>query len=121
MQATTKTVVRTWYGLRLTVSMYGTFWASIGPLPPHPQLVNMILRIGLREEDSVHLQILHEIGHLQSLPAVMVLVGLSYLLSLPLLPAVAGLFLVWEILSESYVILKEGENYFRIYRSRRSV
>ena len=107
--------LRTWYGLTMTLRFYGTHWAAVGPMPPHPQLVNMILRMGLSKEDSVHLQILHELGHLQSLP-LMILAGVVlFLLSAPFLPAVAGLFILWEILSEAYVILREGRNYLRIY------
>lgn len=108
----------TWYGLSLTVKIYNNVWASIGPLPPHPQLVNIVLRFGLNKEDSAHLQLLHEWGHLQSLPVMAVLAGLFWYLSFPVLPAVAGLFILWEMLSESYVILKDRGNYFRIYRSR---
>jgi hypothetical protein len=107
--------LRAWYGLTLTLRFYGTHWAAVGPMPPHPQLVNMLLRMGLSKEDSVHLQILHELGHLQSLP-LMVPVGITlYWFSWSLLPALAGLFVLWEILSEAYVILREGRNYLRIY------
>ena len=110
--------MKTWNGLSLTVKLYNNVWASIGPLPPHPQLVNIVLRFGLNKEDSVHLQLLHEWGHLQSLPVMAVLGILFYYLSFPTFPAVIGLFILWEIFSESYVILKEGRNYFNIYRSR---
>ncbi len=109
--------VRTWYGLSLKVRIFGTAWASIGPLPPHPQLVNIVLRLGLSREDSVHLQLLHETGHLQTLPALIALGMIFYYLSLPLLSAVIGLLVISEILAEGYVIAKEGRNYFRIYRS----
>ena len=107
--------MRTWYGLTLTLRFYGTHWAAVGPMPPHPQLVNILLRIGLSKEDSVHLQILHELGHLQSLPLIIVAGAALYWLSWPLLPAVAELFVLWEILSEAYVIFREGRNYLRIY------
>ena len=107
--------MRTWYGLTLTLRFYGTHWAAVGPMPPHPQLVNMLLRMGLPKEDSIHLQILHELGHLQSLP-LMVLAGTAlFLFSAPFLPAAISLFVLWEVLSEAYVILREGRNYLRIY------
>ncbi len=109
--------VKTWYGLSTTVKLFGTAWASIGPLPPHPQLVNIVLRIGLSRENSVHLQLLHETGHLQTLPILVVPGVLFYYLSLPLFPAVIGLLVISEILAEAYVMAKEGKNYFRIYRS----
>lgn len=99
----------------MTLRFYGTYWAAIGPMPPHPQLVNMLLRIGLSKEDSMHLQVLHELGHLQSLPLMILIGALPILFSWPLLPSLAGLFILWEVLSESYVILREGRNYFRIY------
>lgn len=84
-------------------------------MPPHPQLVNMLLRMGLSNEDSVHLQILHELGHLQSMPLVVLAGVLVFSLSWPLMPSLAGLFIIWEVLSEAYVIFREGRNYFRIY------
>jgi hypothetical protein len=115
MKPTRTMKIRTWYGLTLTLRFYGTHWASVGPMPPHPQLVNMILRIGLSKEDSMHLQILHELGHLQSLPLMVLAAILPVLSSAPVLPSAVGLFVLWEILSEAYVILKEGRNYLRVY------
>ena len=64
MKPTLTRKLRAWYGLTLTLRFYGTHWAAVGPMPPHPQLVNMILRMGLSKDDSMHLQILHELGHL---------------------------------------------------------
>jgi len=121
MKPTLTRKMRTWYGLTMTLRFYGTHWAAVGPLPPHPQLVNMLLRIGLSKEDSVHLQILHELGHLQSLPLMVPIGALPFLLSWPLVPALAGLFVLWEILSEAYVIYREGRNYFRIYGIGRGI
>ena len=115
MKPTLTSKMRTWYGLTLTLRFYGTHWAAVGPLPPHPQLVNMLLRIGLSKEDSVHLQILHELGHLQSFPIMVLFGALFFKLSTPLWSTLLALFLLWEILSEAYVILREGRNYFRIY------
>lgn len=115
MRPTLTRKMRTWYGLTLTLRFYGTHWAAIGPMPPHPQLVNMLLRIGLSKEDSMHLQVLHELGHLQSLPLMVLATAVPVLSSTPVLPAVIGLFILWEILSEAYVILREGRNYLRIY------
>ncbi len=63
----------------------------------------------------MHLQILHELGHLQSLPLMVLATILLVLSSAPVLPSAVGLFVLWEILSEAYVILQEGRNYFRIY------
>jgi hypothetical protein len=115
MKPTLTRKLRTWYGLTLTLRFYGTHWAAVGPMPPHPQLVNMLLRVGLSKEDSVHLQILHELGHLQSLPLI-VLAGVTmYWFSGPLFTSLAVLFVLWEVLSEAYVIFREGRNYLRIY------
>ncbi len=115
MKPTLTRKLRTWYGLTLTLRFYGTHWAAVGPMPPHPQLVNMLLRVGLSNEDSVHLQILHELGHLQSLPLI-VLAGVTmYWFSWPLFTSLAVLFVLWEVLSEAYVIFREGRNYLRIY------
>jgi hypothetical protein len=71
--------------------------------------------MGLSKEDSVHLQILHELGHLQSLPLMVPAVAVFVLYSAPVLPAAVGLFILWEVLSEAYVILREGRNYLRLY------
>ena len=115
MKPTLTRKLRTWYGLTVTLRFYGTHWAAVGPMPPHPQLVNMLLRVGLSNEDSVHLQILHELGHLQSLPLI-VLAGVTmYWFSWPLFTSLAVLFVLWEVLSEAYVIFREGRNYLRIY------
>ena len=119
MKPTLTRKLRTWYGLTLTLRFYGTHWAAVGPMPPHPQLVNMLLRVGLSKENSVHLQILHELGHLQSLPLI-VLAGVTmYWFSWPLFTSLAVLFVLWEVLSEAYVIFREGRNYLRIYGSGR--
>jgi len=107
--------LRTWYGLTLTLRFYGTHWAAVGPMPPHPQLVNMLLRIGLSKEDSIHLQVLHELGHLQSLPVMVLAAATLFLLSWPFFKSLVSLFILWEILSEAYVIAREGSNYLRIY------
>ncbi len=115
MKPTLTRKLRAWYGLTLTLRFYGTHWAAVGPMPPHPQLVNMILRMGLSKEDSVHLQILHELGHLQSLPLMVLAGALLFWFSWPLFTSLVGLFILWEVLSEAYVILREGRNYFRIY------
>lgn len=115
MKPTLTRKLKTWYGLTLTLRLYGTHWAAVGPMPPHPQLVNMILRIGLSKDDSVHLQILHELGHLQSLPLLVLAGALLFWFSWPLFTSLVGLFILWEVLSEAYVILREGRNYLRIY------
>jgi hypothetical protein len=115
MKPTLTKKLKTWYGLTMTLRFYGTHWAAVGPMPPHPQLVNMILRIGLSREDSERLQILHELGHLQSLPMMVPLIFIAFRFSWPPLLAIAGLFFLWEVLSEAYVILREGRNYLRIY------
>jgi len=115
VRATLTKTLRAWYGLSLTLRFYGTHWAALGPMPPHPQLVNMILRAGLEKRDSLHLQVLHELGHLQSLPLMFVAGGLLLGFSVPLWPSLIGFFLLWEVLSEAYVIYREGRNYFRIY------
>ena len=121
MKPTLTRKLRTWYGLTLTLRFYGTHWAAVGPMPPHPQLVNMLLRVGLSKEDSVHLQILHELGHLQTLPLIVLISAVPFLYSWPALTSLGGLFILWEILSESYVIFREGRNYLRIYGIGRGV
>jgi hypothetical protein len=109
--------MRTWYGLSFDVTLLDSHWCTVGPLLPHPQLVNGVIRRGLGKEDSVRLMLLHELGHGQSLPAVLLYGGLLYSLSLPLVPAVLSLTVLWELLSEAYVVYREGRNYIAIYRA----
>lgn len=115
MKPTLTRKVRTWYGLSLTLRFFGTYWAAIGPLPPHPQLVNMVLRIGLSTDDSLHLQTIHETGHLQTFPALVLAGFLLFLVSDSLWFTLVAFLVLSEIMAEAYVIWREGRNYFRIY------
>lgn len=108
--------MRTWYGLEFNVTLLDYTWCIIGVLPPHPQLVNMIIRRGLKKEDSAHLQLLHELGHAQAAPLILLYIGLLYYFSVPL-PVAVSLFILWEVLAEAYVVYREGRNYITIYRS----
>lgn len=107
--------LRTWYGLSLTLRLYGTHWAAVGPTPPHPQLVNMLLRLRLSEEDSLHLQVVHELGHLQTFPALIPAGVVLFRLTGSLWGSLFALLVLAEVLAEAYVMRREGRNYFRIY------
>ena len=99
----------------MTLRFFGTHWAAIGPFPPHPQLVNMVLRIGLSTDDSLHLQTVHETGHLQTFPALVLAGVLLVLLSDSLWIALLAFLVLSEVMAEAYVIWREGRNYWRIY------
>lgn len=118
MKETVTREVKAWYSPKFKITLLDSSWAVIGPLPPHPQLVNLVLRRGLKKDDSAQLQILHELGHVQTLPAIIIYGGLLYYFSVSLLWIVVSVFLLWEIMSETYVIFREGRNYVAIYRSK---
>ena len=117
---------RTWFGIVVAVEIKGSFWhrAGIGSLLiPHPPLINWLLRLGLKKEDEQRLSIIHEFGHLQTLP-----LFLLYLIVYGSLVmhfrqhsllqwAVGGisLFAFWEIISELYTVYNSGPLYKLYY------
>ncbi len=122
--------VRSWYGLSVEIDVAHDLWHLVraGRLAlPHPPLINFILRRGQSRDDRLYLSFLHEFGHVQTLPvplAHIALLGLGGrwrgrgvrgLLS-ALLAALVAHQALWEMSSESYVMLAAGEEYGRIYR-----
>lgn len=103
--------VRSWHGVEFDIKIINQNWAKLGILPPHPQLVNLIIRKGLDRNKNIQMQILHELGHVQAFPFV-------FLYYLPLyssaklininswIISTIGLFFFWEIIAEIYVFLK---------------
>jgi hypothetical protein len=123
--------VRSWYGLPGEIVIEGDHWhlVKVGPLPlPHPPLINLLIRRGLPRQDRLQLSYWHELGHLQALP-----LALAYAIWLgrhrsKSQPRLLGLRLVrlaaalvaheaaWELAAESYVMVKAGRAYPRLYR-----
>lgn len=89
----------------------------------HPPVVNLALRQGQPREERLYLSFLHEFGHLQTLP-VAVIHALWLLVNGRwhrcgfggMLAAVVAHQAMWEIASESYVLVKAKGEYGHIYR-----
>ncbi len=112
--------VRSWHGLVFEIEIVNGKWARLGFLPPHPQLVNLIIRRGLSRRIGDEMQILHEFGHVQAFPVVFIYFLPLYLMvklgsAEDLIPAILGFFFFWEIAAEAYVFLKV-KDYIKIYR-----
>jgi hypothetical protein len=122
--------VRSWYGLRGEIDVEHQLYhlVKVGPIPlPHPPLVNLLLRRGLPRDLRLKLSFLHELGHLQTLPIVVI-----HLLALLRLEkrrrrkgrstpkSILGLLLaheaVWELASEVYALFKSGKEYLDAYK-----
>ncbi|MFU8771504.1 MAG: hypothetical protein ACNA8H_03680 [Anaerolineales bacterium] len=121
--------VRSWYGLNGEIEVENELWhlVKIGNIKlNHPPLVNLILRHGLARSDRLRLSYLHEFGHFQTLP-----LTLAHILFIAWssrtqrhsfrgwLAWLAGLLIaheaVWELLSESYVVVQDRAVYHKVY------
>lgn len=109
--------------------MHGPFWHLAGLWGidvPHPPLVNLLIRQGLPAEAKRELSLLHELGHLETLPfALLATIGLllqarwTGQLRLSRLPWLwAGHHALWEVLAEGYVMWRNGSRYKRLYAGR---
>lgn len=120
---------RTWYGApaHLRAEPGGLCEAGLwGVALPHPSVVNWFIRHGLPADARLRLAYWHELGHLQALPIVVAAAllttrsarqrGWRYRAL-----AFLGLNGLWEWLAESYVVLKTGRDYLRIYRQTPNV
>lgn len=122
--------VRSWHGLTGEIGVGNRLWhlVKVGYVPlPHPPLVNLVLRKGLPLEEHLQLSFLHEFGHLQTFPLVILHAGFlivfgywrSHGLGAFLRRVIAGAVAheaVWELSSEAYAKAKAGPEYRRIYR-----
>jgi hypothetical protein len=118
--------VRAWYGLSAEIAVENNLWhlVRVGRVAlPHPPVVNLALRRGQPHKERLYLSFLHEFGHLQTLP-VAVIHALWLLTNgrwrrrgfWGTLAAIVAHQAVWELASESYVIVKSRGEYGRIYR-----
>lgn len=67
--------VRSWYGLKAEIDVEEGVWhrVEVGRLPlNHPPLVNLVLRHGLHNKDRQYLSLLHEFGHFQIMPLILI-------------------------------------------------
>ena len=122
---------RSWYGLPVEIVIEGDYWhwVKAGPVPlPHPPLVNLVVRQGLPRDVRLRLSYTHEMGHIQTLPAI--LVHAFWLLRrrprwtsqspLRRLTWLGAFLLVhqaaWELAAEGYVAARHGLEYYRVHR-----
>ena len=122
--------VRSWYGLPAEIGVENNLWHLVrvgGVALNHPPLVNLALRRSQPRRERLYLSFLHEFGHLQTLPVAVLHViwllingrwrGRGFWGTLTALSgAVVAHQAVWELASESYVVLKSRGEYGRIYR-----
>jgi len=120
--------LRTWYGANAYIEVNDQVFhkAGIGIIIiPHPPAVNWLLRRGLEPDFKKKLSLLHEFGHLQTLP-----LSLLYTVSLFLIAVLLGkdsaaelVFMIisihatWEIFAEIYTVFSAGSLYNNYYRS----
>ncbi len=115
--------VRSWYGLSAEIGVENNLWhlVRVGRVAlPHPPLVNLALRRGQPRQERLYLSFLHEFGHLQTLPvavlhAIWLLADGRWRGLGGTLAAVVAHQAVWELASESYVMVKARGEYGRIY------
>ncbi len=112
--------VKSWHGLEFEIVIWSNWWAKIGFMR-HPQLANFLMRYGLPEKERVKMEALHEFGHVQTFPIVLIYYLPFLFLEIPgwveFIIITAGMLLFWEILAEGYVVIKYSR-YFEIYRKK---
>lgn len=122
--------VRSWYGLTGEIEVENELWhlVKIGDVAlHHPPIVNLILRRGLPREDRLRLSYLHEFGHFQTLPIALMHTLLilwagrrqrrslfGWLRWLMVLATAHEA--IWELASETYVVVRDGVGYRETYR-----
>ena len=119
--------MRTWFGLtaRVTIGQGFIHKAGIGRLAiPHPPVANWLLRQGLPADVKRGLSFAHEFAHFQTGPVVllyMILLSAACYMKGRIGPAVVLQILVsaqavWEMLSESVVVLTTRAPYRKSYQ-----
>lgn len=112
--------MRSWHGLEFEIVIWGNWWAKIGFML-HPQIANFMMRYSLPENVRGRMEALHEFGHVQAFPLVLIYYLPFLLAGIPgwweLAIITAGMLLFWEVLAEAYVAVK-FEGYFEVYRKR---
>lgn len=122
--------VHAWYGLTGEIEVENELWhlVKVGQVAlNHPPLVNLILRRGLPRGDRLRLSYLHEFGHFQTLPFVLLHLLLLLSSSFRRRRSLCGWLIwwaelalaheaVWELAAEVYVAAHDGKAYFATYR-----
>lgn len=122
--------VRAWYGLPGEIVIEGDQWhlVKVAPVPPpHPPLINRLIRRGLPPDDRLRLSYRHELGHLQTLPLALAHAvwlwrgrrrrpGLRVGRLIRLAAALVAHEAAWELASETYVLARSGRDYRALYR-----
>lgn len=115
----------TWFGLVVVIEI-GNGWfhrAGFGKIViPHPPAINWLLRLGLPNDAKRNLIIIHEFGHLQTLPLVLIYFIISLLSTTTfgdfiysnIFILIVGTYALWEMLAEIYTLIATGPNY-KIY------
>lgn len=122
--------VRSWYGLSGEIDVEDELWhlVRVGSMAlNHPPLINLILRRGLPRGDRLRLSYLHEFGHFQTLPFVLLQLFLilwstlgkrrstgGWLVWLTMLALANGA--VWEMAAETYLMAHDRKDYAATYR-----
>jgi hypothetical protein len=117
----------TWYGLHATVNIGPGFVHKTGLggfVIPHRPLVNWLLRKALKDAARYRLTFVHEFGHLQTAPMILVYGAATmafYLITnradLPgIMITLIGAQAAWEIASELYAVRSDPQIYKENYR-----
>jgi hypothetical protein len=117
----------TWYRLPARIVVSDDGLCDIAPLGismPHPSLINLVLRRGVPDETRSRLFFLHEVGHLQTLPLLLLPLlllqrkqrtrGKSLLLN------ILGVEAFWELTSETYVVWRTRHEYSAAWNASRN-
>ncbi|AIY91107.1 hypothetical protein [Geoglobus acetivorans] len=110
--------VRSWHGLEFEIVVWSNWWAKIGFML-HPQVANFMMRYSLPEDVRGKMEVLHEFGHVQMFPLVLIyylpflFLGIAGWWEFVIITA--GMLLFWEVLAEAYVAMK-FDGYFEVYR-----
>jgi hypothetical protein len=91
---------------------------------PHPSLINLALRWGVPDETRLRLFFLHEVGHLQTLPLLLVPLLLlrrkQQTCRGSLLLNILGVEAFWELTSETYVVWRARDEYSAAWKDSRN-
>jgi len=117
----------TWYRLPARIIVSDNGLCDIAPLGiplPHPSLINLALRRGMPDEARLRLFFFHELGHLQTLPLLLLPLLLLQLKQRTrrrsLLLNILGLEAFWELTSETYVVWRARHSYAAAWRASRN-
>lgn len=119
--------VRSWYGVpaRIVATDRGLCNVAFIGIPlPHPCLINLVIRHGLPELIKARLFFLHELGHVETLPLLvlpLILLWRGWKASpSPLILNLLALGSFWELVAEIYVIFRSRREYVAAWRQSRN-